>query len=187
VIGARLVPLLVEAGHVVAGLTRTSTKASVLEEMGAEAVVGDVFDREFIMAAVAGFQPDAVMHQLTDLPDDVARIGEFVAANSRIRREGTYNLLHATRQSGSKRFLAQSVAWGLPGEAGRAVEEMEASVLAVGGTVLRYGQFYGPGTYHPLTPPSPPRVHIDDAAQRSLALLEAGPGIVEIVEATTPG
>jgi nucleoside-diphosphate-sugar epimerase len=182
VIGSRLVPLLVEAGHVVAGLTRTASKASLLEELGAEPVVGDVFDREWILAAVSAFQPDTVMHQLTDLPDDVTRVGEFAAANSRIRREGTPNLLRAARQSGVRRFLAQSVAWDLPGDGGRAVEEMEAAVLAAGGTVLRYGQFYGPGTFHPSTPPSPPRIHIDEAAQRTLDAFETGPGIVEIVE-----
>jgi uncharacterized protein YbjT (DUF2867 family) len=182
VIGSRIVPLLSEAGHVVAGLTRTGAKASLLEELGAEPVVGDVFDREWIIAAVSAFQPDAVMHQLTDLPDDVTRVGEFAAANSRIRREGTPNLLRAARQSGVRQFLAQSVAWDLPGDGGRAVEEMEAAVLAAGGTVLRYGQFYGPGTFHPSEPPSPPRIHIDEAARRTLDAFETGPGIVEIVE-----
>jgi nucleoside-diphosphate-sugar epimerase len=182
VIGSRLVPRLADAGHVVAGLTRSPAKASLLADLGAEPVVGDVFDREWIIAAVTAFRPDAVMHQLTDLPDDVTRIGEFAAANSRIRREGTPNLLRAARQSGAGHFLAQSVAWELPGDGGRAVEEMEAGVLAAGGTVLRYGQFYGEGTYHPVTPPPPPRIHIDEAAQRTLAALEAGPGIVEIVD-----
>jgi nucleoside-diphosphate-sugar epimerase len=182
VIGTRLVPLLGEAGHIVAGLTRTAAKTSLLEDLGAEPVVGDVYDREWIIAAVTAFRPDAVMHQLTDLPDDVTRVGEFAAANSRIRREGTPNLLRAARQSGARHVLAQSVAWELPGDGGRAVEEMEAAVLAAGGTVLRYGQFYGPGTYYPATPPTPPRVHIDEAAQRTLAAFESGPGIVEIVD-----
>jgi uncharacterized protein YbjT (DUF2867 family) len=182
VIGVRLVPLLSEAGHVVAGLTRTSAKAPLLEDLGAEPVAGDVFDRGWILTAVTSFRPEAVIQQLTDLPDDVTRIGELAAANNRIRLEGTSNLLDAARQSGAERFLAQSVAWQLPGDGGRAVEEMEARVLEVGGTVLRYGQFYGDGTYHPSAPPPPPRIHIDDAAQRTLDVLEAGPGIVEIVE-----
>jgi uncharacterized protein YbjT (DUF2867 family) len=182
VIGVRLVPLLGGAGHVVAGLTRTSAKSALLEDLGAEPVVGDVFDRELITRSMTGFHPDVVISQLTDLPDDVTELGELAAANNRIRREGTSNLLDAARQSGAERFLAQSVAWHLPGDGGRAVEEMEARVLEVGGTVLRYGQFYGHGTYHPSAPPSSPRIHIDDAARRTLDLLEAGPGIVEIVE-----
>lgn len=182
VIGVRLVPLLNQAGHVVAGLTRTPTKASLLEDLGAEPVVGDAFDREWIIEVVTSFQPEAVMHQLTDLPDNVKQIGDFTAANVRIRREGTSNLLEAGRQSGSTRFLAQSVAWKLPGEGGQAVKEMEANVLESGGTVLRYGQFYGLGTYHASTPPRPPRIHIDEAARQTLSALDAAPGIVEIVE-----
>ena len=184
VIGTRLVPLLGEAGHSVAGLTRTPTKASVLEGLGAEPVVGDVFDREWLITAVSAFGPDVVMHQLTDLPDEVSRVGEFTAANARIRREGTSNLLEASRLSGATRFLAQSVAWELPGDGGRSVAEMEALVLEFGGTVLRYGQFYGEGTYHHSAPPQPPRIHIEEAARRTLDALEAGPGIVEVVENT---
>lgn len=183
VIGSRLVPLLSAAGHVVVGLTRTDAKASSLEDLGAEPVVGDVYDRDWIIAAVTAFRPEAVMHQLTDLPDDVTRIGDFVAANSRIRREATPNLLDATRKSGATRLLAQSVAWELAGDGGRAVAEMEAMVLEAGGTVLRYGQFYGEGTYHPSSQPPHPRIHIDDAARRTVTALEVGPGIVEIVEA----
>jgi uncharacterized protein YbjT (DUF2867 family) len=87
VLGLRIVPLLVESGHVVAGLTRSPEKASLLTARGAVAVIGDVFDREAISQAVADFRPDLVMSQLTDLPDEVDRIGDFRDANIRIRRE----------------------------------------------------------------------------------------------------
>ena len=46
VIGVRLVPLLVDAGHDVAGMTRSPVKAGLLEELGAEPVVCDVFEAE---------------------------------------------------------------------------------------------------------------------------------------------
>jgi hypothetical protein len=108
-------------------------------------------------------------------------IPEFRGANARIRREGTRNLLAAARAAGARRFLAQSVAWPLPGDAGAAVEEMERSVLEAGGVVIRYGQLYGPGTYYEQAPP-PPRVHVDEAARRTVEALAAPPGIVEIVE-----
>jgi len=166
----------------VAGLTRTPAKAELLESLGAEPVVGDVFDRKLIVGRMTAFRPDVVIHQLTDLPDDLTRIADSVDANNRIRREGTSNLLDAAHRSGARRFLAQSVAWTLPGDAGRAVEEMETRVLDFGGTVLRYGQFYGEGTYHPSEPPAPPRIHIDEAARRTLQSVEAGAGIVELVE-----
>lgn len=182
VLGLRIVPLLVESGHVVAGLTRSPEKASLLTARGAVAVIGDVFDREAISQAVADFRPDLVMSQLTDLPDEVDRIGDFRDANIRIRSEGVANLLGASGGAGVEQVLVQSVAWELPGEAGRAVEDMERAVLEAGGTVLRYGQFYGPGTYHPESPPEHPRIHLDDAARRTVEVLEFGPGIVELVE-----
>jgi hypothetical protein len=37
-------------------------------------------------------------------------------------------------------------------------------VLAASGVVLRYGMFYGPGTYFERELPPAPRVHIDTAA-----------------------
>lgn len=79
-------------------------------------------------------------------------------------------------------FLAQSVAWRLPGNGGAAVEELERSVLEADGVVLRYGQLYGPGTYYEQAPPLPPRVHIDEAARRTLEALAAPSGVLEIVE-----
>ena len=183
VIGRRLVPLLVERGHVVAGMTRSPGNAEVLNDLGAEPVVCDVFDAERLRDAVAAFSPDLVMHQLTDLPDDLERIRESGGANARIRREGTRNLLAAASSADVDRVIAQSVAWTIPGDGGAAVAEMEEMVLAAGGVVLRYGQFYGPGTYHPDEPPPLPRVDIDTAAVRTVELHDAATGIVTIVDA----
>jgi len=182
VIGIRLLPLLVAAGHQVAGMTRTRAKIAGLEALGAEPVLCDVYDLDAIRAAVARFRPDAVMHQLTDLPDDAAKLPEAAARNDRIRREGTRNLLAAAKAAGAERILAQSIAWEQPGDRGVATREYENSVLNVGGVVIRYGQLYGPGTYFETEQPSPPRVQIDEAARRSVPTLDAPPGIVEIVE-----
>ncbi len=182
VIGVRLVPLLVADGHEVAGLTRSPGKAEHLRALGAEPVVCDVFDLDALSRAVASFEPDVVLHQLTDLPDDVARVPEMMAANARIRREGTRNLLAAA--VGLERFVAQSVAWEIPGDGGIAVEEHERAVLDAGGAVVRYGRFYGPGTYHEVELPRPPRVHVDDAARRTLPLLSAPSGIVVVADGT---
>ena len=127
VIGVRLVPLLVDAGHDVAGMTRSPGKAGLLEELGAEPVVCDVFEAEGLREAVTAFRPSVVMHQLTDLPDDPARIAETAAVNARIRREGTSNLLAAARAAGAPEFIAQSVAWQLSGEAARRSRITKAS------------------------------------------------------------
>lgn len=186
VIGSRLVPLLVGAGHVVAGMTRSKEKAAEITAQGAHAVVADVFELDQLREEVSAFRPEMIIHQLTALPDDIARVGEFTAANARIRREGTQNLLTAARAVGATRFIAQSVAWPLEGEGGAAVAYLESAVLEYGGTVLRYGQLYGPGTFHESAPPPPPRIHVDAAAARTLAALDAPPGVVEITEATPP-
>jgi nucleoside-diphosphate-sugar epimerase len=182
VLGVRLVPLLVADGHVVAGMTRSPDKAAGLRTLGAEPVVCDVFDAEALEAAVVAFQPDAVVHQLTDLPDVPPMLPEHRAANARIRREGTRNLIAAARAAGATGFVAQSVAWDLGGDGGAATEELERSVLDAEGVVLRYGRLYGPGTYNEDGPPPPPRVHVDDAARRTVAALEAPPGVLTIVE-----
>ena len=163
VIGQRLIPRLVQAGHVVGGLTRSPSKTELLSHLGAEPILCDVFDREALIQAVRDFKPDIMLNELTDLPDDAAQISELADLNARIRTEGTQNLIEAARQSGSPKILAQSVAWQLPdGPDAQAVAELERSVLAEGGVVLRYGQFYGPGTYNEQQPPEEPRVHMTE-------------------------
>lgn len=180
VLGVRLVPLLVAGDHVVAGMTRSPGKVETLRTLGAQPVVCDVYDAASLRDAVVAFRPELVMHQLTDLPDDEASLATAADANARMRREGTRNLLDAAAAAAAPRFLAQSVAWELTGAGAAAKEELERTVLACGGVVVRYGRFYGPGTYH-AEPPEPPRIQIDDAARRTAALLDAPAGI-EVVE-----
>jgi uncharacterized protein YbjT (DUF2867 family) len=183
VLGQRLVSRLVQAGHVVGGLTRSAGKVELLTELGAEPILCDVFDREALIDAVRAFKPDVLLNELTDLPDDVARIGEFTELNARIRTEGSRNLIDAARRSGTPKLLAQSVAWQLAdGPDARAVAELERSVLAEGGVVLRYGQFHGAGTYNEHQLPAGPRVHIDSAAERTVAALGEPSGVVLIVD-----
>jgi nucleoside-diphosphate-sugar epimerase len=184
VIGVRLVPLLVEAGHTVAGMTRTPDKAPRLRELGAQPVICDVFDLEALSGAVAAFDPDLVMHQLTDLPDDASQLGDYHERNDRMRLEGTRNLLAAAAGAGvgGGRFLAQSIAWELPGERGERTRSFEQMVLDAGGVIIRYGQLYGPDTFYPGEPPPPPRVGVDEAARATVPLLDAQPGVVEVVE-----
>lgn len=115
VIGVRLIPLLVGAGHVVAGMTRSPGKADRLRELNAEPVVCDVFDAEALMSAVAAFHPEVVFHQLTDLPDDVREISQFRERNDRMRSEGTRNLIAAAAAAQARRVIAQSISWEHPG------------------------------------------------------------------------
>src|SRR4030095_13166234 len=119
------------------------------------------------------------------LPHSPAYLAETptsAAANARIRREGTRNVIAAARAAGAVRIYAESVAWPRGGAGGAAVEEHERSVLAAGGVVLRYGRLYGPGTYYEREAPPPPRIHVDEAARRTVAALETSSGVITIVE-----
>jgi hypothetical protein len=178
VLGLRIVPLLVAQHHAVAAMTRTPGKADGLARLGAEPVVCDVYDRPALREAVSEFRADAVMHQVTDLPDDRAQLRESGARNDRIRTEGTSNLVAA---ADGRPVYAQSIAWELPPHRAGTIEAHERLVLDAGGVVLRYGQLYGPGTYY-AEPPPPPRIAVDEAARRTVALLGAAPGIYELVE-----
>jgi nucleoside-diphosphate-sugar epimerase len=183
VIGQRLIPRLVQAGHVVGGITRWASMTVLRAGLGAEPILCDVFDRDALVRAVRDFAPDVILNELTDLPDDVEKIGDHAGLNARIRTEGNQNMIEAARQSGSPKILAQTVAWQLPpGPDARAVAELERSVLAEDGVVLSYGQFYGPGTYNEQQIPAEPRVQIDRAADRTVELLDAPSGVVVITD-----
>jgi nucleoside-diphosphate-sugar epimerase len=184
VIGAALLPLLIESGYRVTGMTRSERGAEALRAAGAEAVICDVFDAEQLREVVVAAKPEIVMHQLTDLPDDPGQIGEHGPRNDRIRTEGTTNLLAAARAASARRILVQSIAWEIPLERRGVIEAHEAATLAAGGVVLRYGRFYGPGTWSDGGElPDPPRVSVAEAARRTLAAIDAPSGVLVISEA----
>jgi D-arabinose 1-dehydrogenase-like Zn-dependent alcohol dehydrogenase len=188
-IGVRLVPLLVAAGHLVAGMTRSPEKSGMLRELGAQPVVCDVYDAGALTAAVTEFAPDVVVHQLTDLPDAAADLARFSDRSNRMREEGTRNLVTAAGTAGARRIIAQSISWEHRTEAGRVVTAAhEHAVLHAGGVVIRYGQFWGPGTYYPAAPPDPPRIHVGEAARQTVPALETPPGLTIVIDdrATAP-
>ena len=211
-IGRQLVPLLVKAGHEVAGTTRSADKTDPIAALGGRPVVVDVLDRDSLFAAVRAVKPDVVIHQLTDLAD------RDFAANSRLRVDGTRNLVDAALAVGVKRMIAQSIAWiyvpgsepagedepldlDAPGSRGRtvaAVQSLEQAVAEVDvGVILRYGILYGDGTWYSrdgLTTDQVRRgeltandeitsfVHVDDAAQAAVMALDWPSGAVNIVD-----
>ena len=98
-----------------------------------------------------------------------------------MRTVGTDNLLTAARLARAERFLAQSIAW-TPARGGQGVEAHERMVLDAGGVVIRYGQLYGPGTYYEHELPSHPRIQVDQAARKTVELLDAPNGVVILAE-----
>jgi nucleoside-diphosphate-sugar epimerase len=162
-------------------MTRTPGKISGLRSAGVTPVLCDLFDATSLIAAVKGFRPDVIAHQVTDLPDDVGKLAEFLAATDRVRSEGTQNLLAAAQAVKASGFVAQSIAWG----GGSVLEAHENSVTSAGGTILRYGHFYGPGTYYENVLPPAPRIHIDEAARRTMSFLRGPRGIFAITDDDT--
>jgi nucleoside-diphosphate-sugar epimerase len=208
-IGRRLVPLLVAAGHAVTGTTRSGETASELRSRGVTAVVLDVFDAAALTDAVVRARPDVVIHQLTDLPKilDRARPPGGFGGNTRLRIEGTANLVAAALAVGARRLIAQSIAFAYaPGRephaetdplasaegdsshavTARGVRALEGAVLGAAGLtgiVLRYGRLWGPGTWNP-TPSGRGVLHVDAAAHAALLALTRGTaGVYNIAEA----
>lgn len=162
-VGRRVIPLLIARGHQVTALTRTTEGGSSLLAAGALPVLADVYDADALTRAVRVAAPDAVMHQLTALSD-----GDF-AANTRIRKIGTRNLVGAALEAGVGRIIAQSIAWmyepgdkpadesvpldlAAPEPRSRSLEgvvSLEAAVREIPEwVVLRYGLLYGRGTWY---------------------------------------
>jgi nucleoside-diphosphate-sugar epimerase len=172
VLGRRLVPSLVESGHDVTGMTRSGDKQDALRGAGADPVVCDALDREAVREAVLAARPEVVVHQLTAIPPgfNPRRMAEEFAPTNRLRTEGTRHLVDAAVAAGTRRIVAQSIAFAYAPvgdwvktedaelyldapEAFRgtveAVHALETAVLGTDGlegVALRYGFFYGPGT-----------------------------------------
>ncbi|HEV8372429.1 MAG TPA: NAD-dependent epimerase/dehydratase family protein, partial [Actinomycetota bacterium] len=112
VLGSRLVPLLLEGGHEVVGMTRSPERAERLRAAGATPVVADGLDRDAVLSALRQARPEVVVHQLTALAGatDFRRLDEGFASTNRLRTAGTDILLAAALAAGARRFVAQSYA-----------------------------------------------------------------------------
>ena len=120
------------------------------------------------------------IHQVIDLPD---QIGTWSNSFSQQR----YGARGPESPGGSAvgerlGFLAQSIAWRSGPGTGPVLDAHEDAVVAAGGTVLRYGLFYGPETFFESEPPPPPRLRVDDAARRTMPFLAGQRGIFTITE-----
>jgi nucleoside-diphosphate-sugar epimerase len=171
-IGRPLIAELLAKGHALVALTRSPEKAQALVEQGVEPAVADVFDPDAVKAVVSRARPDIVIEQLTALPRTYTRQSLTAAAdfNTRIRVEGGANVLAAAQAAGVRRYLRQSIGfWAAPGLGladeetplafdaspfvaadARIVTELEKHLLGsqnIEGIAMRYGFFYGPGTW----------------------------------------
>ncbi len=192
VVGRRLAVLLRRAGHEVAGTTRSEAKAAALRAIGAIPVLVDAYDADKLKLAVYAVQPDVIIHQLTDLPPviDPKTLPAALEANARLRIMGTRNLVDAALTNNVRRVIAQSIAFAYapgpepltedqpinPAQTGViALERAVTQTPGIEGIVLRYGRFYGPGTWTEVPNGTGP-LHVDAAAQAALLALTTGTG-----------
>jgi 2-alkyl-3-oxoalkanoate reductase len=224
-VGHPLISHLIAAGHDVVGMTSSERGLQTLREAGAKGVVANALDAQAVQAAMSKARPDAVIEELTSLPKHYTP-EEMRAAADRdrtVRLEGGRNLQNAARAAGARRYIVQSTGFFYAPGPGLATEteplaldaspavsasvrtyiQIEQRVLSSSdqeGVALRYGFFYGPGTW--FTPDGDVAnqvrdrkfaiagsgqgvwswVHVEDAAAATIAALECTPGVYNIVD-----
>ena len=200
-IGRPLVPMLVSAGHDVTAMVRSERSAALARQLGADPVLADALDRNAVIRAVEIARPDAVIHELTALSDelDLRHFERSFAETNRLRIAGTDHLLEGARAAGVTRFVAQSFAgWPFAREGGpvktedaplaseerlpdqvrptvdaiRFVEDSMTHATDLEGIALRYGGFYGPGTS--LAPGEP---QVEMVRKRRFPIVGDGAGV----------
>lgn len=174
-IGQPLLEVLILEGHEVYGITQSKERALIIAGKGAKPLILDVLNRDAVFSSVAAIKPDVVIDMLTRLPkeytpESMRQIAEW---DAKIRCEGGANLLAAAETYQTLRYIAQSGSFlyapgpGLADESipfafeappgialgSRIYAEIEQRVLQsakIEGVALRFGFFYGPGTwFHP--------------------------------------
>lgn len=222
-IGRPLLAELVRQGHAVTGMTNSDAGARVIAGLGAAVARVSAFDAPALERALQKSRPEVVIDQLTALPRDPRDMAAAAAANHNIRVEGGANLHRAARASEVRRYIQQSSGFflkpgpglgdesvGMAFDASPAVAahardytELESRVLnaeGIEGVALRYGFFYGPGTWYNSDGAAADQarkqelaiigagegvwswVHIEDAAVATVAALTAPPGVYHVVD-----
>jgi nucleoside-diphosphate-sugar epimerase len=161
-IGTKLTKRLLEEGYEVAGLTRSQQGKAKLEDQGVTGFIGDVFKADTVEAAIASYKPDVIINEITDLKQ------ADMSANTRVRKEGTKNIVSAALNNDVQHIQSQSIAFVYEGGQGLATEETSLDYQATGErkvtvdgvealeqetariphhVILRYGLLYGPQTW----------------------------------------
>jgi 2-alkyl-3-oxoalkanoate reductase len=179
----------------VIGTSRSPEKADRLRAQGAEPVVLDLLDPLAVGEAVAAARPEAIVHEATALAGtiDFKHFDRSFAPTNWLRNDGTDALLAAARETGVRRFVAQSYAgWPYARTDGTvkteedpldptpvptmretlaAIRHLERAVVDAGGVALRYGGFYG----------SPDDAQIELVRKRRFPFVGDGGGILSFV------
>ena len=162
-IGTKLTKRLIEEGYEVAGLTTSEKGKEKLDNAGVKAYIGNILEYDTIEKSIGDFKPDIIMNEITDLKQ------VDMSANTKVRIEGTRNLVEAAIKHDVPHIQSQSIAFVY--EAGDTLATEETSLdydasgdrkITVDGVeglekesarlnkhvILRYGLLYGPGTWY---------------------------------------
>lgn len=172
VLGRRVIPLLVDAGHEVVAVARTPDKAAAVLAAGGRPVAADLFDASSLADAVRGAAPDAIVNLATHIPSmtRAARPGAW-DENDRIRREASGHLVDAAIAARARVFVQESITFPYADGGDAWIDEehpMDAGDIlgsclvaeanahrftaeagqGARGIVLRFAMFYGPDAAH---------------------------------------
>jgi 2-alkyl-3-oxoalkanoate reductase len=223
-IGKPLMSCLDDAGHELFALVRSRKAAGAREATRAHEVVADALDAASVLDVVQHTKPDVIVNELTSLPKHYTpeEMQAAAARDKEVRVKGNANLLAAARATNCRRYVLQSSAfWYAPGpgladetasfafDASPAIAagcrnyaDLEAAAQESGleAVLLRYGFFYGPGTWFSREGDVGDQVrrrdvpvigkgegiwnwvHIDDAAAATCAALTADPDVYNVVD-----
>jgi len=167
VLGRRVVPALVDAGHSVSAVVRSAAKAETVRAVGATAVEVDLFDRASVLTAIAGH--DAAANLATHIPSGPAAAERSSwDTNDRLRRVASAIIADCVIDTGVGRLIQESITfpyvdagdgwidedhprtyfWG--NDCTTVAEASAARVTAAGGSgvVLRFAMFMAPESDH---------------------------------------
>lgn len=108
VLGRRVVPALVRAGHEVTAVSRSEAKAHQLRRAGAKPVAVDLFDTDQVRRAIEG--QDAICHLATHIPTGPGMsMRRGWRANDRLRRDAARSLSSAAIAAGVEHYVGESL------------------------------------------------------------------------------
>ena len=195
VIGRRVLPELVRAGHHVRAVARTAEKAATITAAGAEPITLDLFDAGAVAAAVDG--RDTVIHLATNIPPiaDAAEPAAW-AINDRLRSEASNHLASAAIASGVDTYIGESMTFPYVDGGSDWIDESQPCTYHAGsrtaaeaeaaahrvtehgavGVVLRFAMFHAHDSDHVGT-------FLDMARDGLAPFYGAPPGYVSFVDA----
>ncbi|MBA8771930.1 NAD-dependent epimerase/dehydratase family protein [Staphylococcus coagulans] len=162
-IGMKLTQRLIQEGYEVAGFTTSQNGKARLEQLGAKSWIGNILEPKTIEPALRDFKPDVIMHQITDLKN------VDMSVNTKVRIEGTRNLVDLTLKYNIQHIISQSLASMYAPGTSLADEQTTLDTESSGdrkitvdgviglekdsqrlshAVILRYGRMYGEGTWY---------------------------------------